>query len=146
MGMNYYLVTKQRPEIPRKIFFKLSEGIHIGKSSFGWCFCLHVYPEHRLNNFEDWRKLACSSKSNIYNEDGVLIKDKYNFLYNTISNRYWAGPKRHPTDYGYISYEDYLNKNNAEDGPRNLLRSRIDNIHCIGHGEGTYDYIVGEFS
>lgn len=28
----------------------------------------------------------------------------------------------------------------------NLLRHQILKGHCIGHSEGTWDYIVGEFS
>ena len=27
-----------------------------------------------------------------------------------------------------------------------LLRHRVDGIHCIGNGEGTYDFIRGDFS
>ena len=41
MGTNYYLVTEEG----RK---------HIGKSSGGWCFSLHVYPEEDINDLQDW--------------------------------------------------------------------------------------------
>lgn len=27
-----------------------------------------------------------------------------------------------------------------------LIRAKVDGAHCVGHGEGTYDYIVGDFS
>jgi hypothetical protein len=36
--------------------------------------------------------------------------------------------------------------NSAERGPRGLVRAIIDGRHCIGHGEGTWDLIIGEFS
>ena len=42
-----------------------------------------------------------------------------------------------------------LDRNYAELGPGNLIRSRIDHERthgCVGHGEGTFDYISGEFS
>lgn len=45
----------------------------------------------------------------------------------------------------YRSIEEMLQRNNAVPGPNNLLRHKIDQ-HCIGHGDGTYDYLVGEFS
>lgn len=152
MGTNYYLITKQKPNIPRKIFYKLSEGIHIGKSSFGWCFALHVYPEHGINNFDDWKNFVSHHENNVYNEDGVLIQNKNSFFYGTIDDRYYEGSTRNLLDYGYDScyghntYEEFLDKNHAIEGPNNLLRSKIDNVHCIGHGEGTYDYMIGEFS
>lgn len=141
MGTNYYLVTKKRPEIERKIFHMLSDGIHIGKSSYGWCFSLHVYPEHGINNLTDWEALIESSKGNIYNEYSDSI-DKHDFIYDIIYNRKWAGTIRNPDD---IQNQKFLDMNNAQEGPNNLLRSKIDNIHCIGHGYGTYDYIIGDF-
>ena len=36
--------------------------------------------------------------------------------------------------------------NYAEPGPNGLVRAKINGVHCIGHGEGTWDYITGEFS
>ena len=39
-----------------------------------------------------------------------------------------------------------LDLNCAVRGPSNLLRCKIDEMHCIGHGAGTWDLEVGEFS
>jgi hypothetical protein len=39
-----------------------------------------------------------------------------------------------------------LGKNGAVMGPNNLFRSKIDNRFCIGYGEGTWDYVIGDFS
>ena len=30
--------------------------------------------------------------------------------------------------------------------PKGLRRSKVDGWHCVGHGEGTWDYIQGDFS
>lgn len=39
------------------------------------------------------------------------------------------------------------NKNNhAIDGPNGLRRAELEEDRVIGHGEGTWDYFVGEFS
>jgi hypothetical protein len=55
-----------------------------------------------------------------------------------ITNRAWECAAQHP--------QSVLAKNHAELGPNGLLRSKVDDVHCIGHGEGTYDYIAGDFS
>ena len=104
--------------------------MHIGKSSGGCVFSLHVYPEQGINTLEDWLPLL---------DTGVII-DEYgegyskNDLLRVITNRLWLAAYLH--DPGP----------DAEHGPNGLLRNRVDGIYCIGHGPGTYDYIVGEFS
>lgn len=47
---------------------------------------------------------------------------------------------------GYINEEDFHKCNQSERGPNGLLRHKIDGKHCISHGQGTWDCIVGEFS
>lgn len=54
-----------------------------------------------------------------------------------ITNRSWNA---NPRD------QKMLSLSRAEIGPNNLLRSRVDGVNCIGHGEGTWDLIAGEFS
>jgi len=45
MGTNYYLVKNERPPCPCCERTYVQERLHIGKSSGGWCFALHVIPE-----------------------------------------------------------------------------------------------------
>ncbi len=45
----------------------------------------------------------------------------------------------------YLGEADFHIKNQSFRGPNNLLRHKI-NRYCIGHGAGTWDLIVGEFS
>jgi hypothetical protein len=57
MGTNYYL-TKQNGEIcPHCGRANSTERLHIGKSSAGWCFSLHVYPEKEIHDLADWLPL-----------------------------------------------------------------------------------------
>lgn len=136
MGTNYY----------HKIDgIETSEAKHIGKSSGGWCFALHVYPEEGISNLEDWRKaLGYGGIGTIYDEYGSPIT--FNELMNIITNRSWHtliddNPK---VDSYYNGVNDFLKRNHAVRGPNNLLRCEIGE-YCIGH-EGTCDYIIGEFS
>ena len=46
-----------------------------------------------------------------------------------------------PPSEEYIRSSDY-----AMPGPNNLLRHPVDGRFCIGHGEGTWDLMLGEFS
>ena len=127
MGTNYYSRWNER---------------HWGRSSAGWCFSLHVYPDDGINTLEDLMKSIKTIPfiNPIVNEYGDKIS-KAEFL-KTVTGRSW--PERDESKYG--SFESFLDQNCAEIGPNNLLRHKIDGHFCIGHGEGTWDYLIGEFS
>lgn len=125
MGTNFYL---RRPDSPT---------LHIGKSSGGWVFMLHIYPELGINNLDDWKSVFCDPYALIQDEYGK-IKAPVRML-DWITNRSWGdGHACHP--------QSVYDQNHAEPGPNGLLRSKVDGVHCVGHGEGTWDYIVGDFS
>lgn len=54
MGMNFYWVTEARSPCPHCGRPYDSERKHIGKSSFGWYFALHIYPDEGINDLPDW--------------------------------------------------------------------------------------------
>ena len=103
MGTNYYAVDQW------------GQKFHIGKSSAGWCFALHVKNE----NDTLWDVLERHSENTrICNEYGdEITMDK---LIVIIAGR--------------------------ESGPNGLLRHKVDGIHCVKNGEGTWDCLIGEFS
>lgn len=131
MGTNYYLHEQEPCECCKRPFPEL----HIGKSSAGWCFSLHVIPEEGINSLTDWIER--------WSKPGVYIVDEYGqridtaSMLDTITKRSWKS--RHPwTDHDYAM-------NHAVKGPHGLARHRI-GPHCLGHGDTTYDLIPGEFS
>ena len=119
MGTNYYLNIPTGRVCPTCLHQKPSKSLHIGKSSRGWVFALRVYPEQGINTLDDWIPLL----------DTGVIRDEYdeefskNDLINIITDRLWLAT-----------------------WPHGLLRSKVDGVHCVGHGPGTYDYFVGNFS
>lgn len=127
MGTNYYLTEKGDCECCGRAY----PNLHIGKSSGGWCFSLHVIPEDGLNSLEDWE--ARFSTGVITSEYGDVLTPSE--MSEVIRNRAWD------RSVGF----DYR-RNQAEPGPHGLARHRIDGRHCLGHGDGTWDYIAGEFS
>lgn len=129
MGTNYYISAE-----PCKHCGRGPDRLHIGKSSAGWCFSLHVIPELEINNLDDWRKRWSEPGAKITNEygDDISIED----MERTILNRSWKG-----NELG----TDWYKSNSAEHGPNGLARHQLDS-RCIGHGDGTYDLIKGEFS
>lgn len=148
MGTNYYLKKKGVfPFCKRK-----HERLHIGKSSGGWCFALHVMPERDINDLEDWQKL--------WNKPGVIIETEYGEqitpeeMTQVITQRSRDKSvdetfRTNPGAFGswYSSARDFYNRNGAIPGPNKLLRHRIDSFgHCVKHGAGTWDCIEGEFS
>ena len=133
MGTNFYLHSDECETCGRS-----AEPLHIGKSSIGWCFLLHVDEEVGIDNLADW----CQ----IIGKKGSWIKDEYGdsisagkmleiiMLRSSRSSSYNKEP-----DHWYSS-------NHAEPGPNGLVRNKVDDNNCIGHGEGTWDLITGEFS
>ena len=103
-----------------------------GKSSGGWCFSLHVTDT--IRSLDDWKEEW---------QNGIIL-DEYDSeisqedMLGIITVRSWAS-KRPMTP-------EELDRNHAFYGPNGLLRHRIEAGHCIGHGDGTWDLIMGEFS
>lgn len=149
MGTNYYWTAAHNPDACPTCGRADSPPprIHIGKSSAGWCFALHVYPddppmplpkpplEHRPKNLDEWHKL--------FAQPGSQIEDEYDREYTAaemtevITKRDWS--KRPSSSFDYAG-------NHAVPGPNNLVRAKIDGERVIGHGDGTWDLIVGKFS
>jgi hypothetical protein len=128
MGTNYHLKTSD----PR---FSDPEAVHIGKSSGGWCFMLHIYPELRICTLDDWRPLieagSITDSNGVYTAPDTMLR--------IITERSWA-----PQPDSFTPQR--LAANHATPGPNGLLRQQIDGTHCVGHGEGTWDLMVGVFS
>ena len=137
MGTNYYLKLDICEHCRRE-----SEQLHIGKSSAGWCFSLHVrrpgvmWDDVPAESLDDWRTLWSKPNTMIVDEYGDSIDPAE--MERIITGRSWQ-PSREQDEHWYV-------QNQAEPGPFGLARSRIDGRHCIGHGEGTWDLISGEFS
>ena len=131
MGTNYYLYEKPPCPCCKREYPEL----HIGKSSGGWCFSLHIYPEEGINDLKDWKILWVKQDAVIKDEYGKEISPVA--MLDIIKNREWVDR--------LISSEWY-EENQAEPGPNGLARSKVDGRRCIGHGKGTWDLFVGEFS
>lgn len=139
MGTNYYLYMDVCKHCKRP-----ARIMHIGKSSAGWCFSLHVrdpqnvFEEHLPNSFEEWEELFSDLNNVIYDEYGNEISAER--LVMTITQRSWPNPHEHTPA--------WLAENHAVLGPNGLCRHAILAGHCIGHAPNneTYDLIIGEFS
>jgi hypothetical protein len=141
MGTNYYLHQKPDCECCGRPF----EPLHIGKSSGGWCFGLHVNPEEGISTLDDWRKLWAAPGAYIRDEYGQRISVEEMELTITArkSHKDWSDPKWWQGF--YRSEQDFHDKNHSERGPNGLLRHRI-GPYCKAHGDGTWDCLNVEFS
>lgn len=139
MGTNFYLCPNRCSHCGRS-----DEKKHIGKSSAGWAFSLHVYPDEGIRDLGDWLLRLQDSKNHIEDENGFEIS--HYMMMDLISDREGIGRDWNKVPSGYGSWEKFHEMNNSEQGPKGLMRFRVDNRHCIAHGEGTWDLIVGDFS
>lgn len=155
MGTNYYLVYNEKVtdtchccghETTKQ------KELHLGESSGGWTFALHVYPEQGIHTWADvlYEILQVTGKGGwIKHEYGTEVEIE--MFVDIVTDRSSDYTLEHSiaiaTAYNtwYKDVDDYLKRNNAVAGPNNLLRHKLDQ-YCIGHGGGTYDYLVGEFS
>lgn len=133
MGTNYYLFSDACDKCQR------GDGpLHIGKSSAGWCFSLHVIPDEGIMDLPDWVVR--------WSAPNVIIKDEYGGVVSgdemllVITARHWDR-----TDKSFVGYRDeadFHRQNHSMNGPNGLLR----HAGCFKHGDGTWDCIEGEFS
>lgn len=138
MGTNFYLYKNVCDHCGRG-----DDPKHIGKSSGGWTFALHVYPEDGIRDLADWIPLFEDVKDNV-------IKNEYGEKLTAGEMQAEIIQRRNePADkvpYGYSSWEEFHVRNYSEPGPCGLMRAKVDQQRVIGHGEGTWDLMVGEFS
>lgn len=140
MGTNYYLHEKaacescKRPVDARK---------HIGKSSIGWCFSLHVIPQEGIHDLPDWERLWSQPGAWIVDEYGAIIG--VNEMYKIITSRSRTDEDWKRVPYGHSDWDEFHLRNQSQRGPSGLLRHKIGG-HCVKHGQGTWDCIPGEFS
>ena len=139
MGTNYYLVEDACPHCGH------GRELHIGKSSLGWVFALHVIPEEGLNTLGDWRLRFNKPNSYIKDEYGDRLTKRE--MLKTIIERKGTNDFGEFPDslkrFGYQSWEDFHTSNHSVPGPNGLLRSKYADVVP---GEGTWDYHKGDFS
>ena len=114
MGTNYYA------KFP-KVFgtFPSEEDYHIGKSSGGWVFSLHVDEERGINSFNDLLTMLerCDHIINEYGEE-IPIQEMVDII-----------------------------KRSGYTDARPLVKPEIDGFHCVGFDqEGNCSLIIGNFA
>jgi len=129
MGTNYYARPIGESESDAN-----ERRIHIGKSSWGWCFSLHVHPDLRIFTLQDWEGLFDNHE--IVDEYGnVISKAK---MLNIITDRKFSQSGK---DFRRDFDPKFLAENHAIPGPNGLLRHTYNVLY---HGEGTWDCILGD--
>ena len=132
MGTNYYWYESEDcPHCHRS-----GERKHIGKSSAGWVFALHVYPDEGITDLSDWiDRFFVSPK--IADEYGRTVPVAEMLETILLRGRKDGHPKNFPWAENY-----------ATPGPRGLVRAdtRRPFGGTIRHGAGTWDCHTGDFS
>jgi len=126
---------------------KSDTRLHIGKSSLGWCFQLHVsHPDEKgllPSSLEGWISLFGVEDSQILTEFGDAIAPAE--MVHTITVRNFMRDWEKDAPEGYDSWDEWLEDNSVTKGPYNLTRFIAGAENCIGWGAGTWDLLTGEF-
>lgn len=134
MGTNYYL-RKPCPHCGQS-----KDDLHIGKSSGGWVFALHIIPEIGIHDLPDWRDRWGDGE--IVNEYGDIVSPEE--MHNIITQR--EGRSFEGREWMFYRDEaEFHAKNQSQRGPNGLLRHRLGR-YCTKHGEGTWNCMPGDFS
>lgn len=131
MGTNYFLHNKQ--SICPTCQHDAEEPLHIGKSSAGWVFGLHVIPEEGLVGLAEWQARWSADSSTIRDEYGETVSPDE--MLKIVTERSWPYYKQQTKP--SVSYQRI-------EGPNNLWRHPLDRC-CVGHGEGTWDLMQGYY-
>lgn len=124
MGTNYYHYNDET-----------GERRHIGKSSVGWVFLVHVYEDEGIRDLDDWEQR--------WQQPNTHIENEYGEQRTPAEMLHWITARAFPTPPTPHS----LAENMADAGPANLLRPRVGPwAGCIGHGDGPWSYINADFS
>ena len=146
MGTNFYWLGE--PPCPTCGHVNEEVKKHIGKSSGGWVFALHVYPEESIHDLPDWKDRW--NRGEIVDEYGAPISPQA--MEECITQRSWSNP----AFLGYTSEAEFHRLNFSEPGPNGLVRYRVQSGICVvryrvksgicvDHGAGTWDLCVGDF-
>jgi len=138
MGTNYYWHENAKCECCGRSY----KPLHIGESSAGWCFSLHVIPELGINDLDDWRKRWKRPNTFIRNQYGETITPEG--MDRIITKR--TGNLDVGWEERFASSESTFHReNHSQRGPYGLVRHELGR-YCVKHGDGTWDCIPGEFS
>ena len=117
MGCNFYWIPQDK--VCPTCGHNPSDRLHIGKSSYGWVFALHIIPEKGINTLYDWIRRMLEPESE--------IRDEYGHPH-TVENMLGI----------IMARGDYMA------GGGELKRASPS--HFSVAGEGTWDYDTGDFS
>ena len=135
MSTNFYVKTGKKEKVICNYgcLHEIDEELHIGKYSNGWKFCLHVIPEKKINNLDDWKQIL--KNGIIENEYGREIS--YEEMIEIIVGDYedkGHKPKKCAND--YLGYYTMIDPN--------------DGLYYVNKDElgkdGSYVLVEGEFS
>lgn len=117
MGTNYYF-----------------KGVHIGKVSSGWVFAMNTHPDDGIASWDDWKKVI----------DGDPVVNEYDEIIPFEQFRVEVEDRKHPFGLRPKDTSKLLGVSGV-DRITGLFRHQIGYGSCIGHGEGSWDYMRGVF-
>lgn len=125
MGTNYFaIVNLGGPRVK----------LHIGKSSVGWCFALHVTDG--IASLADWRRVFAQAFVRIVDEYGVVYGADE--MLGLIEGRGFL--------WGHQRDEAWYADNHATRGPNGLARQTYHATMPPDPANDTYTLISGDFS
>ena len=111
--------------------------LHVGKSSFGWCFALATHEG--IQSLADWEKVWATPGVRIEDEYGEVISVEE--MRNWITKRSWSSPVNQTPE----GWAEWLRQNHAVGGPNGLARHTYRARIPDEGPSATYDLCEGRF-
>lgn len=138
MGTNYYHVTEAGNYCEHCKRFDEEFSLHIGKSSGGWAFALHIHPEEGISMLGDWvERWQQPNTKTIDSYGGEISSDEMRDIITNRKGQSESGRK----PMGYSNWDEFHKSNFSYRGPHNLLFSAW---RAVGN-EDTYQLFNHEF-
>lgn len=128
MSTNYYATIDAAEPCAHCGHVPEPRRIHIGKSSAGWTFALHVEPDdpEHPSTWSEW--LAFLARADVSIEDEYGLPCQLATFVDVVECRSSSRPSPAP---------EWMERNGAVPGPRGLVRRHL-SVYTIGHGEDYY--------
>lgn len=137
MGRNFYWSDETQEERQEE---REKHWLHIGKSSAGWLFSMHVIPSEDIESWNDWQSVLQAS--------GKIFDDSHNVVtFEELRQIVEDRSAKHPLEFDWSTKEELIAETITYNTKYNLLQTgpKAEHFTKTVFGEGPWKYCNYDF-